>query len=339
MTPDEQINLHTRISDLEKQLTSAHQEIARLQRANKASEVTDAPVSISEFEETLKRLVQRVAMILQAEKCVIMILNKDDQTLIARNPAFGFGDADLRDLRIKASEGVAGQVFRSGEPAIFHDLRKDDAAVQETAARFNLANGVIVPLTVEKRDDDNRVMDRISIGVLCVFNKRYGGDFLDEDVTLLERLARNAAAVIANAQMYQDLVEEKQKLVHTIESLYAGLLLIGSNGNIIQMNARARQIFNVVDDPLSKPYREVLCHERASDLLKRMLEAPLDFQPREDDDDRESLEIGVVDPETDEERIFQIHPAPVNGWGRWQAWLREDYWRHYSWVAHSVASR
>jgi len=38
---------------------------------------------------------------------------------------------------------------------------------------------------IEKRDDENRVVERTVIGVLHAFNKRHGDDFNDEDVRLL----------------------------------------------------------------------------------------------------------------------------------------------------------
>src|SRR5438132_14419469 len=99
-------DLDERYKKLEQELASARQEIARLQRANKASEVAETPVGPAEFEETLKRLVQRVAMILQAEKCAIMILDKENNALVAKNPAFGFHENDILSLRFDADKGT-----------------------------------------------------------------------------------------------------------------------------------------------------------------------------------------------------------------------------------------
>jgi PAS domain-containing protein len=303
---------HARIQTLEQEIAALRQENARLQRANRASEVAETPIGPTEFEDTLKRLVQRVSMILQAEKCSIMILDKENNELAAKSPAFGLNEADLTSFRVGMDSALPGQVFKSGTAAIFTD--SDAALGSDLAKSLGVRNGVFVPLVVERRDDDNRVLDRISIGIIGVFNKRYGGEFLEEDLTLLERLARNTASVIANAQMIRDLVEEKEKLVHTIESLYAGLLLIGGAGRIMQMNARARQIFNVVHDPAGKPYADVLKNETANSLIERMLNAPeLVIAQNDDEEGKGAEEIAVVDLETEEERVFQIHPAPVRG--------------------------
>lgn len=306
-------SLQERVDDLERELGKARSEIVRLQQGIKASEVTEGQISITEFEETLHRLVQRVAMILQAEKCVIMILDTETGELVARSPAYGISANDLQMLRVKVNQGVAGEVYRTERPAIIADAIRDPRTVKENVALLHIRNGVTVPLVVERRDEDNRVLDRIPIGVLSVYNKRYGGEFNDEDVSLLERMSRNAASVISNAQMYQELVEEKEKLVHTIESLYAGLILINSKGNLMQMNARARQIFNVHEDPTGTDYRKVISHEVALAAIGRMLQAGSEHENGSLDLDANQIaeEICVPDPETDEERVFQMHAAQV----------------------------
>jgi signal transduction histidine kinase len=314
MSLDDREALRARLSQLEEQLAAKNQEIVQLQKNARASEVAETPVAVSEFEDTLKRLVQRIAMILQAEKCAIMIVDKDSGDLVARTPAFGMSETDVHMLRVKVTEGIAGEVFRTERPAIFHDAVSDPRTVKEHVAILHINNGVVVPIVVEKRDDENRVLERLAIGVLSVFNKRYGGNFIDEDVQLLDRLARSAAAVIANAQMFQEIIEEKEKLVHTIESLYAGLVLIGGNGKVIQMNARARQIFNVQTDPVGNPYTDIIQHETALEILTNMLsQDPAMANGDEDDDTRAAEEISVADPETEEERIFQMHSAIVRG--------------------------
>lgn len=301
------------VGRLEAELTVARGEVTRLQGQKPADE--EPQVSITEYEETLHRLVQRVALILQAEKCAIMILDKETGELVARGPAYGITPTDLRAFRVKVTEGVSGEVFRTEHPLIISDAVNDPRTVKENVALLHLRNGVVVPLVVERRDEENRVLNRVTIGVIAVYNKRYSGEFIEEDVQLLERLARNAASVIANAQMYRELLEEREKLVHTIESLYAGLLLIGSRGNMMQMNARARQMFNVFDDPIGRNYLEVIQHEKAIEVLGRMLaSAPTRNGSNGDDEDtRAAEEISVADPETDEERIFQMHAALVRG--------------------------
>src|SRR5262249_233593 len=144
---------------------------------------------------------------------------------------------------------------------------------------------------------------------------RYGGEFIEEDVRLLERLSRNAAAVIANAQIFQEVVEEKQKLVHTLESLTAGLILINQHGRIGQINAQAPAMFGVDESVLGKPYAEVMRHEQWVEILRRKINEaenpPVSEEEQEEAELRRPDEITVSD-EQGEDYIYQVHAASVH---------------------------
>ena len=309
--------LQTENAALQKELAEEKRKSAdaeRLKGAAAPTEVAESPSAISEYEETLRRLVQRTAMIVQAEKCLIMVRDRETGDLFARSPAWGMTEDEVKSYRVRPNAGISGEVYESGKPAIVHNAAEDPRATGEHLSALRVRNGVTVPLLIEKRDDENRVIDRVTIGVLHCFNKRYGGDFIDEDVRLLERLSRNAAAVIANAQMYQEVVEEKQKLVHTLESLTAGLVLINQHGKIGQMNAQARAMFNVRDgqNPIGKPFQDVIDHQVCVEILNRKIEEATNPKAdTEDDDDDDGPDEITVKTEEDEEYIYQVHAASV----------------------------
>ena len=201
---------------------------------------------LMEFEETLKRLVDRIAKILQAEKCVFLLHDPVAGTLYATHPALGFTREQLLHLERRISEdGLSADVFRNNTPVILYDAAHDPRAAAEGLAQYGIRNAVSVPLIVEKRDDENKVQERTTVGVLHVFNKKGGEIFVTEDVGLMERMAMTAAAVIASAQMYREVIQEKQELIHTIDSLYAGLLVVGNNGRVVQINPSARAILDL----------------------------------------------------------------------------------------------
>ena len=308
--------LRLKIEQLENELSSVKQKNLELEGAKATSPAEDLNVPISEFEETLRRLVQRTAMIVQAEKCVIMVRDRESGDLVARSPAWGMKDAEVEEFKIPFDSAFSGNVFRSGEPAIFTDSQNDPDAIQSLMKSLNLKNGVTVPLLIEKRDESNKIIDRVTIGVLHCFNKRYGGEFIDEDVRLLERLSRNAAAVIANAQMFQEVFEERQKLIHTLESLTAGLLLVNQHGRIGQMNSHARLMFGIKSDqnPIGEQIETVVKNEKCLEIIRRtMAEAAEDYVApvkAADAPPDEPDEINVVD-EDDQEYIYQLHAANV----------------------------
>jgi two-component system phosphate regulon sensor histidine kinase PhoR len=239
-----------RISELEGQQPDR---TASARAIESATEITP----INEADQTLRRLVQRIAMILQAEKIVIMFFDRERGELIGIPPAFGVEEDRLSHFRVRATHGISGKVFRDSEAAIFHDLMADERSAEEPFSLLHVQNGITVPLVIEKRDDQNRIVERTTIGVLHAFNKRHEEEFNDEDVRLLERMARNVGSIIANLQLYREVVEEREELLQTFESLSAGLVLVSPEGRISQINSSARQLFGVRGDANGKPLREV----------------------------------------------------------------------------------
>lgn len=309
---NQETDFSAKIASLEQELEEKRAEIAALERTNrhledklKASEMPEGPAAFMELEDTLKRLVTKIAMILQAEKCVFMLYDKDSAELRGTRPSFGMADEEIEQFRMMCNQGVSGEVFSESKPLILYDAANDPRALQEKVRLFNLKNGVCVPLTVEKRDESsNRVLECKVIGVLHVFNKLDGGVFIQEDVNLLNRLARNAASVIASAQMYREVIEEKQELESFIENAYAGLIMVNKSGRITQMNASARTMLGIDNDVVCTVYDETIKHEPVLSILRRSLETGCDV----------AEEISIILPdEPDEEKIYQVQCSPVGG--------------------------
>lgn len=227
---------------------------------------------ITEADATLRRLVQRIAMILQAEKVAIMFYDRERGELIGIRPAFGIDEERLTHFRVRAAHGISGEVFRSGEPAVYHDVISDARTQEDPFTLLNVSNGITVPLILEKRDDENRVVERNTIGVLHAFNKRHGENFDDEDMRLLERLAKNVSSIIANLQLYREVVEEREELLQTFESITFGLILVSMEGRISQMNTSARQLLNVRTEPVGKNFQEHMGNVELVQFFTSLLE-------------------------------------------------------------------
>lgn len=299
----------TRVKQLEGELATALSRIKHLEteknlpaatsRAQAEATLDVAP--INEADQTLRRLVQRIAMILQAEKIVIMFYDRETGELIGIPPSYGIEEDRLKIFRIRATHGLSGLVFRESQPVIFHDSEKDPRTQEDPFALMHVVNGVSVPLVIEKRDEENRVVERTTIGVLHAFNKRHSEDFNDEDVRLLERMARNVGAIIANLQMYREVVEEREELIQTFESLTAGLLLVSPEGRISQINSSARSIFNLPADVLGKYASDTIRNEEINDILKQAGEGG--------EGGKRDITVNIGGSE----RIFEVQAAQVRG--------------------------
>ncbi|MHB8637233.1 MAG: ATP-binding protein [Fimbriimonadaceae bacterium] len=241
----------------------SHQDAQIIDKAASARAVESSVdvTPINEADQTLRRLVQRIAMILQAEKIVIMFHDRERGELIGIPPAYGVEEERLTHFRVRATHGISGKVFRESAPQVFHNALTDAAAKEDPFSLLRVQNGITVPLVIEKRDEENRIIDRTTIGVLHAFNKRHGEEFNEEDVRLLERMARNVGSIIANLQLYREVVEEREELLQTFESLTAGLILVSPEGRISQINASARQLFAVQGEVIGKLYGGIFANE------------------------------------------------------------------------------
>ncbi|MBX3095604.1 MAG: GAF domain-containing protein [Fimbriimonadaceae bacterium] len=304
VTHDDRDALMRRIAELEAQLKETRtpnrteptsQTIDRSGAAE--SQVEIAP--IQDGEATLRRLVQRIAMILQAEKIVIMFYDQERGELMGIPPSFGLEQDRLELFRVRATQGISGEVFRTGEPIIFHSAAEDPRTRKEMVSLLHVDNGITVPLVIEKRDEENRVIERNTIGVLHAFNKRHGEDFNDEDVRLLERMAKNVGSIIANLQLYREVVEKREELLQTFESLISGLVLISPNRKISQMNSAARAVFDLEGDVVGKEL-DIIPSPEVVEFLQKGL----------DGDETPAIEVTTVLAGL--ERHFSVQGAQVS---------------------------
>lgn len=290
--------------NLREQLREAQERIKRLELQHGDRGAQAVPEATPEepliyADQTLRRLVQRVAMILQAEKIVIMFYDRDRAELIGMPPAYGVEEERLAMFRVRATQGISGEVFRESNPIIFHDANNDPRTKKDPFGILNVQNGITVPLVIEKRDEENRVVDRTVIGVLHAFNKRHGEDFNDEDVRLLERMARNVGSIIANLQLYREVQAQRDEFARTFESLTAGLVLVSPDGRISQMNASARAIFGVTEDIVGKQAKDVIQNETALNVFK--------VTARGEEVPREEMTVQIAG----QERNYEVQAALV----------------------------
>jgi two-component system phosphate regulon sensor histidine kinase PhoR len=251
------------------------------------------------LQGTLTRVLKKACMILQAEKSVLLIYNRESGELVAQVPAVGLTEDQLHSLKLRATEGIAGEVFRTNESRIIADIHDEPAGANEFPMLIGWRNALVIPLVVESKDRDQVVVDRTTIGVMTVFNKRRGKGFSADDLRLSRVLARNAAAIIAEAKLFSDVLEQKQMIEKSLESLHSGIMMVSGDGTVRLMNKAARQLFVLgpTTEPVGRDYVEVVSHPDGVDAMSRSLSEQRDI-------DREM----TFD---DDRRFFQVQTAVV----------------------------
>ncbi len=243
-----------------------------LQTATTMAEMPQVVVTQPELRQTLSRLINKVAMIVQSEKVLTLLYQAEAGKLSVLPPTLGVGEEQAAELQITPDQGVTGLVYRTGESAIFNNAVEDPRTLKTKIALLGVRNGICVPLKIKQRDETERIVQERIIGVMHVFNKRYEQEFNDDDVRLLEMLAEQAAAVVSNAQLYIQLTEEKERLEETFESIHAGVIVVSNQGTIRLINSAACQMLGLPADGYDgRSLDEVIHLESVRSLLDESL--------------------------------------------------------------------
>ena len=241
-----------------------------LDAAATMAEVPTVVVTRPELRQTLSRLINKVAMIVQAEKVVIMLYQGELGELAVLQPALGLTEDQAAELSLRPDEGVSGYVFSNNTSYIYNDAISDEITDKDKISLLRVRNGVAVPLAIQQRDEDDRAIDERVIGVMHAMNKRFEQDFNEDDVRLLEMLADQAAAVISNAQLYIELTEKKEELEETFESIHAGVVVVNAVGIVRLVNMAAGSMLSVSPEKCAgKPFEEAIPQEDVRDLIKK----------------------------------------------------------------------
>lgn len=102
----------------------------------------------------------------------------------------------FKEIRFPVDKGVAGQVYRTGEPLIVSDTSQSPYFFHEVDEKsdYQTHNMVDVPIKIQDR----------MIGVLCAVNKKEG-EFDQTDVDLMSTIANTVALPIENARINEEL--------------------------------------------------------------------------------------------------------------------------------------
>ncbi|MGQ9728043.1 MAG: ATP-binding protein [Candidatus Fervidibacter sp.] len=292
-------NLRKRIAELEEQRKQLERQLAEA-RESQATAAVVPPTTQEELTQTLTRMFSRFARLLQAEVCVFFVHRTDEDILILHPPTIGIDMTHLGAIGTVPKDGLIRHVFEQRVPVIINDTRDSRYSDVRVMYEANIRNAVIVPLIWDKRDEEQRVVERKTIGVLMVANKRRQLPFSEEDRRILEILARQSASVIAGAQIYIELRERTEQLERAFESVSAGVILVNTNGKVSLVNRTALQAFcgGTYGSVIGKPFAQVVQHDKVRSILATALSEKSELED----------EVEIYEPE---ERIYRVETSVV----------------------------
>jgi len=238
-----------------------------------------------DIDQVLSRVVDAAVRLTGAEEGSLLLLDKHTGELTMR-AARNFDDQFVRTFRIRTEDSLAGQVIRTGQPALF-----GANSPQKIKTAYLVHSLIYVPL---------RLHDKV-IGVLGVDNRQTRRALSEADFGPLTALADYAAIAIENARLYAHTNAERSKLDTILQKTGEGVIVVDDSNRVVLINAAARAALNLPDTPvIGKPIPDVIHHADLRDLLTR----PSSTQNRR-------AEIAL-----DDNRVLNAHLTPIEGIGR-----------------------
>lgn len=155
----------------------------------------------------LPRMVEMVSEFLDAERCTVFLYDKETDELYTK-VALGL----TTEIRIPAGAGIAGAVFKTGEPVQIPDAYRDPRFNPDVDRQTGFKTRNILCVPIKHKREEGVVI----VGVAQVLNKRTG-DFEAEDLTLLETLNSQAASAFVNALLHEEIRRARAEEVQLLE--------------------------------------------------------------------------------------------------------------------------
>jgi signal transduction histidine kinase len=191
----------TLLDELQTRIAYLEQRIVALEALQEVALIFSSELQLNRL---LALILSSAVDVMKASAGSLLLYDEATKELVFQVVQGGGGKA-LRQKRIRCDEGIAGWVFSRGQPVIVQDTAMDPRHLVriDEALRFHTAAMVAAPLLYKGKP----------IGVIEVINKKSGERFIEEDQDLLMAFAAQAAIIIENARLYQQVVAERDRLL------------------------------------------------------------------------------------------------------------------------------
>lgn len=183
-----------------------------------------------DVEDVLKTIMELATQVVRAEASSILLLDEKHNELYFAVPLGRVGE-ELKRIRLKVGEGLAGWVAREREPAIVNDVTREPrwSPRADATTGFTTRSILAAPLLLKGR----------LVGVVEAINKKSTNGFGPDDLRALEVFASQAAVALDNARLFSAIREEKEKLSTVFFAMSDGAILFDVEGRIVLANPSA----------------------------------------------------------------------------------------------------
>jgi diguanylate cyclase (GGDEF)-like protein len=166
------------------------------QRSNELAIMMDIGKAITSslnLEEVLQVIMGKVGTLLEPKLWSLLLLDEESQELYFEIVVSPVAD-QLKQIRLKVGEGVAGWVAAHGEPLLVAEAQSDPrfSPQIDQLVSFTTKSIICVPLMVKER----------VFGVIEIINGLEDRSYTEPDLAILATIADFAAIAIDNARTY-----------------------------------------------------------------------------------------------------------------------------------------
>ncbi len=199
-------------------------------------EVTRVISSELDIDKLLRQIMSIATELLDAERTTLFVHDPLRDELWSR-VAEGI---IARDIRIPSNTGIAGEVFTSRKPVNIPDAYADPRFNPEIDRRTGFRTRSILCVPVINKLG-------VAIGVVQVLN-RQGGPFSQRDQRRLEMIAAQSAIALENAQLFRDVVQERNYTENVLRRLTDGVVTVDRAMNIVRINDVAAKLLGLTPE-------------------------------------------------------------------------------------------
>ena len=222
-------------------------------------EITSAIASELQLDTLLGKVIGATTGMLEADRSTLFMYDRTRDELWSR-VAEGL---NVREIRFPAAAGIAGACLAEGKtiniPDAYADPRFNPAVDKKTGYR---THSILCMPVINKEGR--------KLAVIQVLNKK-GGPFGPADEKRLTAFTAQAAIALENAQLFEDVVNEKNYNESILKSLSNGVVTLDAERRVIKVNDAALSILgHVGEDILNKSAQDLFAHGQNAWILESL---------------------------------------------------------------------
>ena len=176
------------------------------------------------LDALLDLIIQNVKNVMNADRATLFLVDKETNELRSR---IALGSKE--EIRIPFGTGIAGFVAQSKQTVNIRDAYSDPRFNSENDQRSGYRTKSILCMPVYNSHHE-------IIGVIQVLNKLYTDHFTEKDENLLSAYASLAGISLANAQAYEEIQLERDKLEARVKERTKDLALALEKSDSLLLN-------------------------------------------------------------------------------------------------------